>query len=111
VATHIYSQGHRRGRGDLTERSSRSIQIESKFRFKWKHARIESQNAAKEELDSASSSGRLRISVMSIWEIAMLVAQGRLAIPLDVPEWTARALAATGVQLVDLALRVLKANR
>jgi PIN domain nuclease of toxin-antitoxin system len=48
---------------------------------------------------------------MSIWEIAMLVARGRLAIPLDVPEWTARALAATGVQLVDLALRVLKANR
>lgn len=32
----------------------------------------------------------------------MLVSKGRLAIPLDVPEWTARALAAPGLQLVDL---------
>lgn len=58
--------------------------------------------AAKRELDNASASGHLFISVMSIWEIAMLVSKGRLANPLDVPEWTARALAAPGLQLVDL---------
>ena len=42
------------------------------------------------------------VSVISCWEVAKLVAYGRLKLPQDVAEWVRVALAYPGVRLVDL---------
>lgn len=57
---------------------------------------------AQRELKNASDEGRLLVSAISVWEIGMLVAKDRLTLPMDVYEWTDRALAAPGLQLVQL---------
>lgn len=46
--------------------------------------------------------GALRVAAISIWEIAMLHAKGRLQLTLDVERWVERALAAPGTRLVTL---------
>lgn len=58
--------------------------------------------AATRELKSASTEGRLLLSAISVWEVAMLVSKRRLTLPTGVKEWVAEALTAPGLQLVDL---------
>lgn len=43
------------------------------------------------------------LSAISPWEVAMLVAKGRLVLDRDVGEWVHAALAQPGIQLVELA--------
>jgi PIN domain nuclease of toxin-antitoxin system len=44
----------------------------------------------------------LGVSVMSCWEVAMLVAKGRLGLSVDVSEWIENALARPRVRLLPL---------
>ena len=44
----------------------------------------------------------LRISIISIWEIGMLEAKGRIVFPYSCLEWTQRALRAPGLSLVPM---------
>jgi PIN domain nuclease of toxin-antitoxin system len=46
--------------------------------------------------------GALLVSAISIWEVAMLHAKGRLQLTLDLERWVERALAAPGTRLVPL---------
>ena len=43
--------------------------------------------AAAERIDHESKNGRIYISSISAWEIAMLVAKGRLELSIDVSDW------------------------
>lgn len=51
----------------------------------------------------ASVRGRVLVSAISVWEVAMLEAKGRLRFSLEVGEWVRRALAAPGLRLADLS--------
>jgi PIN domain nuclease of toxin-antitoxin system len=54
----------------------------------------------------ASEVSGLRISAISIWEIAMLEAKGRIRFSLDVSDWVEQALLLPGLILVPLLLHV-----
>ncbi|MEZ4865673.1 MAG: type II toxin-antitoxin system VapC family toxin [Caldilineaceae bacterium] len=54
-----------------------------------------------------SESNGLAISIISCWEVAKLVENGRLQLPYPVGEWLRIALAYPGMQLVDLSLPIV----
>ena len=53
-------------------------------------------------IDKATQSGDLRVSVISVWEIGMLEAKGRLALKMSCTEWVNQALATPGLSLLSL---------
>jgi len=50
----------------------------------------------------AESQGRLRVSVISIWELGMLAQRGRISLPLDVRTWVREAFTKPGLSLAPL---------
>lgn len=60
------------------------------------------RRASLEAVTGAAARSALRVSVISVWEIAMLVAKGRLQLGLPVSDWIRRALAAPGLLLAEL---------
>ncbi|WP_342236838.1 type II toxin-antitoxin system VapC family toxin [Inquilinus sp. OTU3971] len=57
---------------------------------------------ARELMDAAATSHALHVSVITLWEIALLVQHGRLALGRDVWEWTEQTLALPGINLMPL---------
>lgn len=53
-------------------------------------------------LEKAVPDGRLRVSAISVWEVAMLEAKGRLTLASDCESWVREALAAPGIRLAEL---------
>jgi len=53
-------------------------------------------------IERAAQSGDLRVSVISVWEIGMLEAKGRLALKMSCTEWVNQALATPGLSLLPL---------
>ena len=53
-------------------------------------------------LEKAVPDGRLLVSVISAWEVAMLEVKGRLTLASDCETWVRDALAAPGIRLTDL---------
>lgn len=43
--------------------------------------------AASEAIEAALNGGRIMVSSISAWELAMLVAKGRVALSMDISEW------------------------
>lgn len=62
--------------------------------------------AAVEVIEEASALGRVLVSAISVWEVAMLEAKGRVRFGLTVGEWVRRALTAPGVRLAELTPEV-----
>lgn len=58
--------------------------------------------AARLLVDKESSSGRILVPAISIWEIAMLVARERLALGQDVRTWLDRVLRLPGIEIAEL---------
>jgi PIN domain nuclease of toxin-antitoxin system len=54
------------------------------------------------QLQQAADEDRLLVSAITPWEIAMLVAKGRLRLAQDVEEWLNTALSLPGIHLVPL---------
>jgi PIN domain nuclease of toxin-antitoxin system len=54
-------------------------------------------------LRRAESTGSLRISVISIWELAMLESHGRVALPMNIRSWVHEALTKPGISVIDLS--------
>ena len=50
----------------------------------------------------AESEGNLRVSVISVWELAMLEKRGRVALPMNVRTWVEEALSKPGVSVAPL---------
>ena len=57
---------------------------------------------AKSAIDEARKGGGIGVSSISAWEIAMLVAGGRLALSMDVGAWLAAVEAIDGVRFVPV---------
>ena len=53
-------------------------------------------------IDAAAERRALAVSIISIWEIALLEARQRIALPLPVGEWIARALEPAPIRLLAL---------
>lgn len=58
------------------------------------------------EQSVASTNGRVLVSVISAWEIAMLVERGRVALAMDLDEWLLAVESLEGVTLVPLSAQV-----
>jgi PIN domain nuclease of toxin-antitoxin system len=58
--------------------------------------------AALDAIRGAESKGNLRISVISIWELAMLEKRGRVALPMNVRTWVDEALSKPGIDVAPL---------
>lgn len=65
-------------------------------------ATSELSRRALKALERAAAAGRVRVAAISVWEVAMLEARGRLRLSLAIDEWVARALAAPGSRRVEL---------
>lgn len=55
---------------------------------------------------AATGEGRLFVSPISVWEVAMLVAKGRLALRRDVRSWVSEAIGMEGLRLAALTADV-----
>lgn len=58
--------------------------------------------AALRILEETGMSGGLLVSIVSVWEVALLVARGRIVLPLPLLEWVGLALARPEIRLVGL---------
>lgn len=56
----------------------------------------------KESIRVAGDEGRVLVSAITPWEVALLVSKGRLTLETDVMDWVRDALAIPGVTLVGL---------
>lgn len=56
-----------------------------------------------DELEAASLRGGVLVSAISVWEVAMLEAKGRLTLSRPLEEWVRAALRAPGVTLLPLS--------
>ncbi len=61
-------------------------------------------------LEEAVPDGRLRVSIISVWEVAMLEANGRLTLAADCAKWVGEALSAPGVRLAELTPEIAVAS-
>jgi len=43
--------------------------------------------AATQAIEAEQNDGQIRVSSISVWELAMLVAKGRIALSMDIGEW------------------------
>jgi PIN domain nuclease of toxin-antitoxin system len=62
--------------------------------------------AAIQSIERARRAGTAYVSVISIWEIALLVRKGRMDLPVGVERWVHRALELPGVQLVSFTPQI-----
>jgi PIN domain nuclease of toxin-antitoxin system len=63
--------------------------------------------AALQSIRSAESEGNLRVSVISIWELAMLERHGRVALPMNVRTWVEQALSKPGISVAQLTPEIM----
>ena len=54
-------------------------------------------------VEGAARGGRIRVSAISVWEVAMLEAKGRIRLTKDCLAWVRDALSAPGTSLVPLS--------
>ncbi len=57
---------------------------------------------ARARMETAARAGRLWVSVLSVWEIGMLVAKDRIRLAMPVDEWVRQASATPGMQMLGL---------
>ncbi len=62
--------------------------------------------AAVHTIERARRAGSAYVSVISIWEIALLVRKGRLDLPFGVERWVQRAFELPGIQLATLTPQI-----
>jgi PIN domain nuclease of toxin-antitoxin system len=60
-------------------------------------------NATIRVIEQGAASGDVAVAAISVWELAMLEAKGRISLSRSVEEWVSAALTAPGVRLVELA--------
>ncbi len=58
--------------------------------------------AARTRIEAAARAGGLWVSVMSVWEIGMLVAKDRIRLAMPLDEWIRQASATPGMQMLGL---------
>ncbi|ESQ90803.1 twitching motility protein PilT [Asticcacaulis sp. AC460] len=66
--------------------------------------------AKRERIQQAANRNELGIAAITPWEIAMLTAKGRLALPMDVGEWIDAAVHGFGIVVVPLSPEISVAS-
>jgi PIN domain nuclease of toxin-antitoxin system len=61
---------------------------------------------ARASLLQSAQAGDLRVSVISVWEVGMLEAKGRLELKMACAEWIKQALATPGLSLPPLTAEI-----
>lgn len=67
-------------------------------------------SAAATAIRRASAEDRLLLSVISVWEVALLEAKGRIDLELDCQTWVRQALATPGLMLAPLTPEIAIAS-
>ncbi|HEX8210736.1 MAG TPA: type II toxin-antitoxin system VapC family toxin [Longimicrobium sp.] len=57
-------------------------------------------------VERAQTDGRVWVSAISVWEVGMLEAKGRLTLSRGIQDWVRRALGVPGVRLAELSPEV-----
>jgi PIN domain nuclease of toxin-antitoxin system len=60
-----------------------------------------------EAIERAARGGAVRVSAISVWEVAMLEAKGRISLSRPVDDWVRAALHAPGVRLLPLSPEIV----
>ena len=63
-------------------------------------------HAAQNAVEEAAAMGRVLVSAISVWEVGMLEAKGRIRFSVEAGEWVRRALGAPGVHFSPLSPEV-----
>ena len=61
------------------------------------------KSGTRKALEQASVSSPLFVSIISVWEVALLESKKRLRLPMSVSEWVERALDRPDLRLIGLA--------
>ncbi len=61
-------------------------------------------------IERADKLSNLRVSAISVWEVGMLEAKGRISFSMDCLDWVKQALAAPGLSLVPLTPEIAVAS-
>lgn len=56
-----------------------------------------------DQIEAAAADSNVAVAAISVWELAMLEAKGRITLSRSIEEWTRAALTGPGIQLVDLS--------
>ena len=64
--------------------------------------RSDLSNATVSAIEEAGSRSELALAAISVWELGMLEAHGRITLSRSIDEWVRAALTAPGVRIVDL---------
>lgn len=64
--------------------------------------RSELSDATIRVIEEAGSRGELALAAISVWELGMLEARGRITLSRSIDEWVRAALTAPGLRLVDI---------
>jgi PIN domain nuclease of toxin-antitoxin system len=72
----------------------------------WASAPENLSDVAREVVESAMTKGKVHISSISVWEVAMLVTRGRLKLSLPVTEWVAKSEQLPFFKFVPLTNRI-----
>lgn len=72
----------------------------------WANGDARLSPTAKKTIRTEQSGGLVAVSVISAWEIALLVEKGKLALAMDVDFWLSAAMALPGARLIPLTRRV-----
>lgn len=67
-------------------------------------------SSALKGIEAAVRAALIRVSAISVWEVGMLEAKGRIALHLEVEEWVRQALAAPGISLAPLTPEIALAS-
>jgi PIN domain nuclease of toxin-antitoxin system len=59
--------------------------------------------AVVDEIEDASRRGQILVSAISVWEVAMLEAKGRITLSRPLQEWVRAALRAPGISLLEIS--------
>ncbi|MFC1526586.1 type II toxin-antitoxin system VapC family toxin [Candidatus Latescibacterota bacterium] len=65
---------------------------------------------AREAARAAAETGQVLVSPISVWEVGMLEARGRISFGADVGEWVRQGLAAPGICLAPLTPQIALAS-
>ncbi len=63
-------------------------------------------DVAKATIRKAADQGAIRVPAISVWEVGMLVAKGRLMLRMPCRDWVRSALAAPGIHLAEFSPEV-----
>jgi PIN domain nuclease of toxin-antitoxin system len=75
----------------------------------WVHDEPQLTPSYKEVVEAHENRG-LGISAISYWEVAKLVENERIQLPLPLEEWMAQALAYPGIELIELSPQIAIAS-